>query len=155
VTARRRSDAAVHDSRVPGRQIVVTMLLLTVLTIGLGLLGDALHPDRALGAVPHYSQAYTRAAIRSEAKVADYGKTQTTALLKLAYRESRWHNWSVSHAKRPQNRCYGTFQLSWGMAHGRAWFNPYWSTMRAIRYIKHRYGTPVRALAHSYRYGWY
>ena len=150
MSARRRSDAAVHDHRVSGQQVLVAWLMFAAF---IALLCMA--PTAAHAAVPHYSQAYTKAAIRSEAKVADYGKTQTDALVKLAYRESRWHNWSVSKAKRPQDRCWGTFQLSYGMAHGHPWSNPYWNTMRAIRYIKHRYGTPVRALAHSYRYGWY
>lgn len=147
MSARRRSDAAVHDHRVSGQQVLVAWLVFAAFIAAI-----ALAPTVAQGAVPHYSQAYTKRAICSEAKVADYGPIQTSALLTLAYRESRWHNFSVNHHG---TGCWGTFQLSYGMAHGHPWSNPYWNTMRAIRYIKHRYGTPVRALAHSRRYGWY
>lgn len=101
-------------------------------------------------AYPHYSQAYTKRAIRAEAKRHHYGKENTNALVKLAYRESRWRSWS-----RSRGGCWGTFQLAKSMCGGHKWWNPTWNTRRAIRYIKHRYGTPKRALAHSRRYGWY
>jgi Zn-dependent protease with chaperone function len=140
-----RERARLHDEQVPREQVFVAWLLFAVF-----LLIIIFAPTVAHAAVPHYSQAYTKAAIRSEAKIADYGKANTDALLKLAYRESRWHNWSKS-----RGGCWGTFQLAKSMCVGHPWSNPHWNTMRAIRYIKHRYGTPVRALAHSYRYNWY
>lgn len=102
-------------------------------------------------ALPHRSTRYTRSLIRSTAKAAHYGPKQTAALVTLAYRESSWHNWSRSSG----GRCLGTFQLSRSMCVGRPWWKPGWNTRRAIRYIKHRYGKPTRALAHSYSRGWY
>lgn len=101
-------------------------------------------------AVPHYSVSYSKKCIVKEAKAHGYGDYQTRCLLKLSFRESRWHNWSHSRSE-----CHGLFQLSKGMAHGHPWWKPTWNTCRAIKYIKHRYGTPARALSHSYRYGWY
>jgi len=100
-------------------------------------------------AVPHYSQAYSTSAIRHEAHDAHYGLTQTNALLHLARHESNTHNWSSNHG-----HYLGLFQLHNTMC-SRWWYSPYYNTRRAIRYIKHRYGTPTRALSHYHRYSWY
>jgi len=100
-------------------------------------------------AVPHYSQAYSKAAIRHEAHDAHYGLTQTNALVHLALHESNWHNWSSNHG-----HYLGLFQLHNTMC-SRWWYSPYWNTRRAIRYIKARYGSPVRALSHYHRLRWY
>ena len=92
-------------------------------------------------ALPHYSQAYTRAAIRTEARRAHYGPVNTAALLDLAHHESRWHNWSSNHG-----HYLGVFQLHNTMCAGHPWWSPQWSTRRAIVYIRNRYGSPARAL---------
>ena len=92
-------------------------------------------------ALPHYSQAYTRAAIRTEARRARYGPINTAALLDLAHHESRWHNWSSNHG-----HYLGVFQLHNTMCAGHPWWSPQWSTRRAIVYIRNRYGSPARAL---------
>jgi hypothetical protein len=110
----------------------------------------AITPTIAL-AITHYSQAYTKAAIRSEAHAEGYGKAQTAALVHLAYHESRWHNFSRSSG----GHFLGAFQIKWTMCKGNPWSNPRWNTRRAIRYLKHRYGSPVKALAHYHRLGWY
>jgi hypothetical protein len=86
--------------------------------------------------------------IKIQAKKKHLKKAQITALLKLCKRES----WYVARAR--TGSCKGLFQLK--THYGRKkWANPAWNTRKAIRYIKHRYGTPKKALAHSYRYGWY
>jgi hypothetical protein len=145
VTPRER--AAVHSARPRWLLPLLGMTLLFAATIAVGLLGDA----RAAYGIPRYSTRYSRAAIRTEAKAAHYGTRNTAALLHLAWHESRWHNFS--HSRRSE--CHGLFQLSKGMAHGHPWWQPRWNTRRAIYYIRHRYGTPARALAHSHRCGWY
>jgi hypothetical protein len=92
----------------------------------------------------------SKAIIVSVAHATGYGKAQTDALLWIAKRESNYHAWSHSRSE-----CHGLFQLSRGMAHGHPWRDPRWNTLRAIRYIRGRYGSPLRAKAHSVRYGWY
>jgi bacterioferritin-associated ferredoxin len=72
------------------------------------------------------------------------------ALLKIAKRESHFNEHDLS----PSGKYKGVFQL--GFKHGmKRWRDPAWNTKRAIKYIKHRYGTPRVALNHCYRYGWY
>jgi hypothetical protein len=115
-------------------------------------------PANAFAAVPRYSTTYSKSQI---IKVATgqvkgmyrydyhhYSSYQTSCLVKLAYRESSWRNWATNGS------CWGLFQLSSGMKTWK-WYVPNWNTDRAIHYIIGRYGTPSRALAHSYRYGWY
>ena len=94
------------------------------------------------------SQAVHKAIIVKVAKAAGYGLQQTNALLILGWRESGW---------RPTARtgnCRGAFQLNFNHM-GNHWKDLAWNTRRAIKYIKHRYGTPSRALAHSYSRNWY
>ena len=80
----------------------------------------------------------------------NYGlkKADIKALITLCKRESDFD---------PRERtgsCKGLFQLKTSFGRSR-WTNPAWNTRRAIRYIKHRYGTATAALRHSNRYGWY
>ena len=126
------------------------------LTIALGFCEMLVHPMTAHGmtyhqARYHTSQATVRSLIRAEARTWHYGYANREALVKLAYRESRWHPWSRSS----MHGCWGTFQLHYTMCLGHPWWDATWNTHRAIVYIRHRYGTPVRALAHSYAHGWY
>ena len=68
------------------------------------------------------------------------------ALYKLCKRESDFD---------PRERtgsCKGLFQLQ---THHKQVWDPAWNTGMAIKYIKKRYKTPRRALAHSYSHGWY
>jgi hypothetical protein len=99
----------------------------------------------------HLSTARVRAIIRAEARRAGYGHADTAALVTLAKRESSWHPWSKSHG----GGYLGLFQLSRGKCRGKPWFDPRWNTRRAIVYIRARYHTPRRALAHSLARGWY
>jgi len=132
------------------------MLAVATFIAATGYLAFLLHPDTAFGmtyhqARYHTSQAQVRSLIRTEARTWHYGYANREALVKLAYRESRWHPWSRSS----MHGCWGTFQLRYTMCLGHPWWDATWNTHRAIVYIRHRYGTPVRALAHSYRSGWY
>lgn len=77
-----------------------------------------------------------------------YGPKQRTALLKIAKRESGYNPTAVTGS------CKGVFQLMTSYNKSK-WARARWNTRKAIKYIKHRYGTPKKALAHSYRYGWY
>ena len=85
-------------------------------------------------------------------------KADIKALIILARRESGYSNRCVTGSH------YGLFQLSGtatvlGIHKGHCgrprWKCPEWNTYMAIKQIRHRYKTPRRALAHSYRYGWY
>ena len=77
-------------------------------------------------------------------------KTQVTALLWIAHRESNFHPTSAS-----RSGCYGLFQLSKGMAHGHPWKDPTWNTKRAIKYMRGRYGGVLQAKAFWSRHHWY
>ena len=78
----------------------------------------------------------------------NYGlkKADVKALITLCKRESDFD------PKERTGSCKGLFQLQ---THHREVWQPAWNTGMAIKYIKKRYKTPRRALAHSYRYGWY
>jgi hypothetical protein len=79
-----------------------------------------------------------------------YGAADANALVKLAIRES-----NLDPAARSKSGKYlGLFQLDQSMC-TEEWADPAWNTHRALRYIENRYGTPSRALSHSYSHGWY
>lgn len=113
----------------------------------------------AVAAIPRYSASYNKSKIRGVAqgkikgtysgKYYHYSDYQTKCLLKLAYRESSYRNWVTNGS------CRGLFQLSGRMSYRKPWWRPVWNTDRALVYIRARYGTPSKALAHSYRRGWY
>lgn len=101
----------------------------------------------------------TRRIIVEVTKAHGFGAADQRAMLKLAERESGTS--TTPHT----GSYYGLFQipilkhethgpLKWIGRCGR-WKNPRLNTADALRYIKRRYGTPRKALAHSYRCGWY
>lgn len=94
----------------------------------------------------HRKEAYTVRVIRKVAARYKLPRSDVKALITLAYRESSWNPRCVTGSYR------GLFQVA---THSRKWSDPFWNTARAIRDIKSVYKTPRRALAHSYRYGWY
>jgi len=100
--------------------------------------------------------AHTRAqAKRIVARVANQRglcKADRIALYKIAKRESNYRHLARSNGGNGKYK--GIFQLGFKKM-GSKWKDPAWNTRRAIKYIKHRYGTPRKALAHSNRYGWY
>ena len=79
---------------------------------------------------------------------------QWAALVTLWSRESGWR----TTARNP-NGAYGIPQALPGCkmrSAGRDWRSNPWTQIRwGDGYISGRYSTPVNALAHSYRYGWY
>jgi hypothetical protein len=86
--------------------------------------------------------------IKAESRKKHLSAAEIKALLKICKRESGYRPTARNHS------CKGLFQLK--TRYGRSkWANPAWNTRKAIRYIKHRYGTCRAALRHSYRYGWY
>ena len=97
-----------------------------------------------------YSARHRRviAIIKSVAAEKHLSRRQVRALLKICNRESGFNPRARNHS------CKGLFQLKTHFGYAK-WSNARWNTAKAIRYIKHRYGTCRRALAHSYAYGWY
>lgn len=94
------------------------------------------------------SQARHKATIVRVGHSLHLSRPEIRAMLILGWRESGW---------RPTARngnCRGAFQLNFRHM-GRKWRNLAWNTRRANRYVKHRYGSWRRALAHSYRCNWY
>jgi soluble lytic murein transglycosylase-like protein len=77
-------------------------------------------------------------------------QAQIDALMWIAKRESNFHPTSAS-----SSGCYGLFQLSRGMAHGHPWKDPAWNTKRAIKYMRGRYGSVLKAKAFWLRHHWY
>jgi hypothetical protein len=84
------------------------------------------------------------------ARAAHLSKAEIDGLLWIAKRESNYHPRSQSRSE-----CHGLFQLSAGMAHGHPWTDPAWNTKRAIRYMKGRYGSVLRAKAFWSSHHWY
>ncbi|MGV8084232.1 MAG: hypothetical protein AB2L09_11460 [Coriobacteriia bacterium] len=88
--------------------------------------------------------------IRRVASESGLDETQANALVKLAYRESRLD----PNARSSTGKYLGLFQLDQGMC-DENWADPEWNCRRALKYITARYGSPARALSHSYSHGWY
>jgi len=86
--------------------------------------------------------------ITAEAKKKGLSKAEISALLKICKRESGYRPTARNHS------CKGLFQLKTSFGASK-WKDPAWNTRKAIRYIKHRYGTCRAALRHSYSRGWY
>lgn len=86
--------------------------------------------------------------IKAQARKKHLSKAEISAMLKICRRESTFRPTARNRS------CKGLFQLK--TRYGRAkWANPAWNTRKAMRYVRHRYGTWRAALNHSYRYGWY
>jgi hypothetical protein len=73
-----------------------------------------------------------------------------SALLWICKHESGFHPSEVSSAG-----CHGLFQLSRKMSTGHPWKNPEWNTKRAIKYMKGRYGSVLKAKAFWAAHHWY
>ena len=96
-------------------------------------------------------QAKNVMVIKKVAAKHGYKSADTKALITLAKRES-------GLSSTPRTGSYvGLFQVpceGWIAKKGR-WKNPEFNTEIALKYIKKRYKTPRKALAHSYSHGWY
>ncbi len=86
--------------------------------------------------------------IKSVAKQKHLSAAETKALLKIAKMESGYRTTARNHS------CKGLFQLKTHFGRSK-WTNAAWNTAKAIRYIKHRYGSVRKALRFHYRHGWY
>lgn len=122
-------------------RIVRTVL---VLLLSMTFVIGAASPALALSA----KKKAVIATIRKVAKSKHLSASETKALLKIAKMESGYRPTARNHS------CKGLFQL---MTHfsKRKWANPAWNTAKAIRYIRHRYGTVRKALRFHYAHGWY
>jgi len=123
----------------PAHFVKTALVLMLTMTFVVG----AASPAMALSAKKKVIKIMYRVAVSKH-----LNKTQRIALYKIAKRESGYRPTARN------NSCKGLFQLK--TSFGRSlWANPAWNTGKAIRYIKHRYGTPTAALSHSNSYGWY
>ena len=121
----------------------VTIVALLVFAFSLVL------PAIAFASVPHYSVSYSKAQIYRAAVAAHTSSTDRSDLNWIASRESSFHNWSDNGS------CHGLFQLSTGMVRNHPWWNPYWNTTRAIKYMRGRYGSIHRAKLFWLSHHWY
>jgi hypothetical protein len=103
----------------------------------------------SLPASPAYASVSVHAIITKYTLAAGFGAADVTAMKQIADYES--HDHPSSHSK----SCWGLFQLSTKMVKGHPWSDPVWNTKRALAYVKSRYGTPRKALAHIKKSGWY
>ena len=76
---------------------------------------------------------------------------ELSALLWICQRESTFNPLAHNDA----TECHGLFQLSKGMAHGNQWDDPVWNTLRAIEYMRGRYGGVLQAKSFWMANGWY
>lgn len=88
------------------------------------------------------------ATIRAVAKKNHLNAADTNALLKIAKMESGFRPTARNHS------CKGLFQLMTRFDK-KHWSNVEWNTNKAIKYIKHRYGSARKALRFHYAHGWY
>jgi len=86
--------------------------------------------------------------IKAQAVKKHLSRAEIRAMIKLGKRESGLD------PKQVTGRCKGLFQLMTKYSRAK-WANPAWNTRKAMRYVRHRYGTWRAALRHSYRHGWY
>jgi hypothetical protein len=103
----------------------------------------------ALPVQPACAALSVHAIISKYTLAAHFTAADVTAMERIADYES--HDHPTSHSK----SCWGLFQLSTSLVKGHPWSDPVWNTQRALRYVKSRYGTPAKALAHIKKTGWY
>ena len=121
-------------------RILLAALIIAALT-PTSALAYPVHPSR-------HSQAVHKAAIIRTLKALHMGRADRRAMVEIGWRESGWNPHCVTGS------CLGVYQLQTSYPRSK-WENLAWNTRKAVKYVKHRYGTPRKALAHSYRKGWY
>lgn len=127
-----------YRSTTPMVRTLLVLMLVIAFAVGAATPAFAKHPSRKQVIV----------IIKKVAKSKGLSKADIRALLTLCRRESTFRPTARNHS------CKGLFQLKTHYGY-RKWSDPAWNTRKAIKYIKHRYGSARRALSHSYRYGWY
>ena len=124
------------DARSVSRLLVTCALAATAFAVA--------GPAQTAYAAPSIHEIITR-----YTTAAGFGALDVAAMKKIADYES--HDHPTSHSR----RCWGLFQLSTGTVKGHPWSDPSWNTRAALRYVRSRYSTPRRALAHIRKTGWY
>lgn len=128
------------DSHSGHRRVARFLVACVIATIAFAVAG----PAQTAFAAPSVHSIIKRYTV-----AAGFGTLDVTAMKKIADYES--HDNPKAHSK----TCWGLFQLSTAMARGHAWSDASWNTRRALKYVKGRYGTPRKALAHIRKTGWY
>ena len=128
-----------YRSTSTSRILQIALLLTLVLAFAVG----AATPAMALSAKHRVIKT-----IETIAKAHHLGAADTSALLKICRMESGYRPTATNGS------CKGLFQLMTHFPKSK-WANPTWNTTKAIKYIKHRYGTPRAALRFHYAHGWY
>jgi hypothetical protein len=103
----------------------------------------------ALPVQPAFAALSVHSIISKYTLAAHFTAADVTAMERIADYES--HDHPTSHSK----SCWGLFQLSTSTVKDHPRSDPAWNTQRALRYVKSRYGTPTKALAHIKKTGWY
>ena len=80
-----------------------------------------------------------------------YSKTQSLCLIKLYGKESAFNSKAIGNDK-GKVKAYGIPQLKNELIKD---LSPNRQIDYGMKYVKHRYGTPCRAWAHSQKKGWY
>jgi hypothetical protein len=125
------------DGRAQASQHWARLLLICLLAFGLGLLSlDISHARPAHDPMNYKLHAYN--------KLKDW--KQFECIVELYTRESNW---------RVEARNYSHYGIPQGRSRWLATANGYQQVNWGIRYIKNRYETPCRALAHFHRKGWH
>lgn len=78
-----------------------------------------------------------------------WGKKQIKPFMTIIHRESRW----IPNQTNPATGAYGLGQIIGSKRYTKNM--PYKQINAAVKYIKYRYGTPTKALAHHRKHGWY
>jgi hypothetical protein len=130
-----------YRSTTPHSRIVRTAL---VLSLALTFIVAAASPAMARSA----GKRSVVRTIKSVARQKHLSARETRSLLKICRMESGYRPTARNRS------CKGLFQLKTRFPRSK-WANPAWNTARAIRYIKHRYGSVRRALRFHYAHGWY
>ena len=88
-----------------------------------------------------------RTYVTSRSRAAGWDSDQFACLDELLWRESSWR----LHNKSKKSSAYGLFQL----LHLKPGTDRDTQVDKGFKYIKHRYGTPCKALQHHNKLGWY
>jgi hypothetical protein len=126
-----------------GRRALILALVVFAVWVG----GGALAPDRAHATYrhPHRLNSAARAMVLYLRETYHVSPAEIEAAKDLTYQESSWSPRCVT----------GRYVGLWQVNRFPHWRDPRRNTHVAMHYIRHRYGTIRRALAHSRAHGWY
>lgn len=101
--------------------------------------------------VPKAKKLTVRQKVAKAGRARGLSKAGVKALLWICKRESNFR----PRAKSKSGTYHGLFQLSKGIVRGHPWQDPTWNTKRAIKYMKGRYGSVLKAKAFWLKHHWY